>query len=469
MFAARQFDADIGDEAHGDAVGDGEGQRDRDDGEQRREQFGGVVPGQVAHAAEHQQGHEHQGAAGGEFRHHARQRRQEYGEQEQDADSHCGQPGAAAAGNARHAFHVTGHRGAAEAGADHAGGTVGLQRPVQVTHRPLPVHQAGAVGNAHQGAGGVEQVDEQERGYHADHAHVQGAGNIQLQKGRGHVRRRGHQPLPGHQPGEQTRTRHCQDAQQDGAGNAAHAQAGNEQETDAREHGLGPGQVAQGEDGGGTGYNDTAVLQADKPDEQAHPATHGQAQVHGDAVQHPAAQAGNADDDEQHPGKEHRAQSHLPAIAQAADHRVGEECVHAHARRQPHRPVGVQAHDQAGQRRGQAGGNETGALVDARGSHHLRVDEDDVGHGDKGGATRQQLGADFGTVFGEPEAAFQESDNFVCHVGLMIDPVAIVTLWAGDKYIGVRVKLPDRWGQSKISGEFRGQSKNFARNFTLTP
>ena len=24
------------------------------------------------------------------------------------------------------------------------------------------------------------------------------------------------------------------------------------------------------------------------------------------------------------------------------------------------------------------------------------------------------------------------------------------------------------WGQSKISGEFRGQSKNFAGNFTLT-
>ena len=33
-------------------------------------------------------------------------------------------------------------------------------------------------------------------------------------------------------------------------------------ETDGREHGLGPGQVAQGEDGGGTGDNDAAVLQA---------------------------------------------------------------------------------------------------------------------------------------------------------------------------------------------------------------
>ena len=81
-------------------------------------------------------------------------------------------------------------------------------------------------------------------------------------------------------------------------------------------------------------------------------------------------------------------------------------------------------------------------------------------------------------MFGEAEATVQEFGDLVFHVRfrskkcnynvvLMIDRVGNATLYAGDNYIGVRVKLSDRWGQSKIA--LIGVDGRIGGDFTLTP
>ena len=56
------------------------------------------------------------------------------------------------------------------------------------------------------------------------------------------------------------------------------------------------------------------------------------------------------------------------------------------------------------------------------------------------------------------------------NVGLMIDPVGIVTLWAGDIYEALSYHCRnslDRWGQSKIA--VIGVDGRIGGDFTLTP
>ncbi|KAI1696490.1 hypothetical protein Ddc_20405 [Ditylenchus destructor] len=146
---------------------------------------------------------------------------------------------------------------------------------------------------------------------------------------------------------------------------------------------------------------------ADHPEEQAHPGAHGVAQADGNAVEQPFTHPRERQAHEQHAGDKHRAQRGFPGVAHGADHGVGEERVQTHARRQAHRPVGVQAHQQATQRGGNAGGNERRAVVNAGVGHDIGVDEDDVGHGDEGGKAGDQLGPHCGAMQAQFEQAFQ--------------------------------------------------------------
>ncbi|MDT4862621.1 hypothetical protein FQZ97_972860 [compost metagenome] len=90
-------------------------------------------------------------------------------------------------------------------------------------------------------------------------------------------------------------------------------------------------------------------------------------------------------------------------MAHGQDHGVGEEGVEAHARRQGDRVVGQQAHDRRTDGRRQAGGNEHRALVHAGFGEHVGVDEEDVGHGQEGGETGEDLAAYRGVMRFEVE------------------------------------------------------------------
>ncbi|MNG07150.1 hypothetical protein D3C84_904390 [compost metagenome] len=80
------------------------------------------------------------------------------------------------------------------------------------------------------------------------------------------------------------------------------------------------------------------------------------------------------------------------------DYCIGEEGVEAHARREGDRVVGDQAHQRRADGRGQAGGDEHGALVHAGFAEDRRIDEEDIGHGQKGSDTGQDFGAYRGVV-----------------------------------------------------------------------
>ncbi len=110
-----------------------------------------------------------------------------------------------------------------------------------------------------------------------------------------------------------------------------------------------------------------------------------------------------ADDEEQHARHEHRAQRDLPGHAHALHHGEGEVGVEPHARCERQRQIREQAHRRGADRRGDAGGDERGAMVDPRGRQDLRVDHDDVGHRQVRGESGQHLGADRSALLAEVE------------------------------------------------------------------
>ncbi|MNC30366.1 hypothetical protein D3C75_786480 [compost metagenome] len=166
-------------------------------------------------------------------------------------------------------------------------------------------------------------------------------------------------------------------------------------------------QRAQLDQGGGAVDDDACGLQADQPEKQSDAGPHGMAQADRDAVEQPFAHFRQGQEHEQHTRDEYCAQCRFPVVAHGADHGVGEEGVKPHARRQAHRPVGVQAHQQAAQRGGDAGGDECRAVIDAGVGHDVGVDEDDVGHGDEGGHPGDHFGSDGAAVLLEFENPLQ--------------------------------------------------------------
>ena len=84
--AADEFDDGVANEAEGDAVGDGVGQRDGEEGDGDGRSFGEVVPVNFAHGVHHQYGDVENGAGGGVARYHLCERREEGGEEEEDAN-----------------------------------------------------------------------------------------------------------------------------------------------------------------------------------------------------------------------------------------------------------------------------------------------------------------------------------------------------------------------------------------------
>ena len=101
---------------------------------------------------------------------------------------------------------------------------------------------------------------------------------------------------------------------------------------------------------------------------------------------------GDGDDDVDQTAQEHHAQGFLPLEAEAEAHGVGEERVEAHAGGLRVRNVGHQAHHERADDGRDDGGEEHSRPTAYRSEDRmLRVDDDDVGHGEE----RGQAGHDF--------------------------------------------------------------------------
>ncbi len=347
----------------------------------------------VRHAAHHQHRHVDQRASGGVGRNHPGQGGEEHRRDEQDADHHSRQASATTCSDTRRALDIAGHRWHADHGAEHARGAVSLQGPRQVLDASVRRDQVGALCDAHQRAGGIEHVYEQKCQHHADHADVEHPGDIHGHPGRRQARRHRHHPAELDQPQAPAGQGHADDADEDGAEHPLVAEDGDQQEAQRRQQRARLVQRAELDQRGRAVDDDARGLQADQSEKQSDAGSHGMAQADRDAVEQPLAHFRQGQEHEQHARDEHCAQRRFPVVAHGADHGVGEECVQAHARCQAHRPVGVQAHEQAAECGGDAGGDERRAVVDAGVGHDVRVDEDDVRHGDEGGHPGDQFGA----------------------------------------------------------------------------
>ncbi len=210
-----------------------------------------------------------------------------------------------------------------------------------------------------------------------------------------------------HQAQAPTGQGHGNDADQNRAEHAVVAEDRNQQKAHRRQQRCRLVQRPELDQGGRAVDDDAGGFQADHPKKQTDPGAHGMPQADRDAVEQPLADARQRQQHKQHPGDKHCTQGGLPVIAHGADHGVGEKRIQAHARRQAHRPVGVQAHQQATEGGGDAGGDKGRTVIDAGIGHDVGVDEDDVGHGDKGGEAGDQLGLHCGAMHAQFEQTFQ--------------------------------------------------------------
>ncbi len=111
--------------------------------------------------------------------------------------------------------------------------------------------------------------------------------------------------------------------------------------------------------------NQSAITEPNHAHEKSDACSHRDAQVPGDADEHPLSESSDGQDHKQDASNEHSTQCGLPRIAHIPDDGVGEESIQSHARGETHRPVGIEPHKKTGQGRGQTGGDKRSALVHA--------------------------------------------------------------------------------------------------------
>src|SRR5471030_17676 len=403
--AGQQLERRVADKAEGDAVGDRVGERHQQRGDRGRHALGAVGPIDFGQVAQHQAGDEQQRRRGRVGRHHAGDGREEQAGQEQQRDDDGGQSRAPTGLHAGRAFDVGGGAGRAEHRAGDDGAAVGQQRLVQARHLAVD-QQAGAAGHAHQRAGGVEHLDQEEGQHHIQDADRQRALDVELQQRRADRRRRRHDAVQRVAAEDKAQRRHHDYADQDRALYLQAVQRDDQQEADDGHDGLWLVQVAQLHQRGRTGDDDAGAFQRDQRQEQSYADGDGGAQRRRYAVDDQLAQLQHADQDEQTAGDEYGAQRGLPRYVHAQHDGVGEVSVKAHAGRHRDRVVGVDAHDHRAQRGGQAGGDEDRVARHAGVAEYGGIDEDDVGHRQEGGDAGHYFGANVGAVCAEFEGRF---------------------------------------------------------------
>ena len=434
------LDDAVGDEAAGDAVGDGVAERHEHGREERRNGFGDVAPldflqGGSHHAADHDQ---HACGRGG--RHGGDDRGEEGGQREADRHDHGGQAGAAAGGDTRGGLHVGGGvRGAAD-GADGGGDGVGEQGLVHLGGEAGTVlksllvlggEDAGTTAGADEGADGVEGVGhgEREDGQQDDRQlrHVgeqrreailgedHAEGLRQLGEGVGDGHGVGHGGLAhrnaddrGDGDGDQHAAAYLEHGEHDGQHQADDEQPDGRIVHDGKARGGLHGIAVLGVRLGGEG-EETDVEEADVGHEQADAAADGVLQHFRNGLDDHLTNLGDGDDDVDQTAQEHHAQGFLPLEAEAEAHGVGEERVEAHAGGLRVRNVGEQAHHERADDGRDDGGEEHAAPRHTGRRQDLRVDDDDVRHCEERGQTGHDLSGHGGAVLFKMEELFHIS------------------------------------------------------------
>ena len=181
------------------------------------------------------------------------------------------------------------------------------------------------------------------------------------------------------------------------------ARRGDQEKADAGEQRRSRAEIAEGDKGFRIADDHTHVVQTDQAKEESDAGADAELEGDRDGIDEPFAQTEDRDEKEADAGEEDGAECCLPRDVHALHHREGEVGVEAHAGRERERQVGEEAHGGRTDRRGDAGGDEGGAVVDAGSGHDAGIDHNDVGHGEPGGDAGEDLGPCVGVVGGEGE------------------------------------------------------------------
>ncbi len=272
---------------------------------------------------------------------------------------------------------------------------------------PVLAHQPGAFGHADQGAGIIEDIDEQEGEDDAHQTNVQRAHDVQLHEGRCQRRRHRHHTAKRREAQHDGHQGDREDADQHRAAHFEVVQRHDQKEAQGSQHRSRLLEVAHADDGGRVADHDSGVMQGDQCQKQADTSGNGRTQGQRDAVDDPFTDAKDRQNEEHHRRDEHCTQRYLPAVTHVQDHGIGKEGVQAHARCKGDRVVGDQPHHRRADGGCQAGGDEYRALVHAGFAEDARVDEQDVGHRQESRDARENLGPHVGVVCLELKQPFQ--------------------------------------------------------------
>ena len=140
-----------------------------------------------------------------------------------------------------------------------------------------------------------------------------------------------------------------------------------------------------------------ALLKADEGDKQADAAGHRGVKLVGNGAQNHLPDAGGGESEKNNAGEKDRAQGRLPGNVHLEADGVSEVGVQAHARRQRDGIARHHAHENGAEGRGQAGGRGDRGQRHSGSGQDGRIDQHDIGHGQKRGDAGQNLGAPVGS------------------------------------------------------------------------
>ena len=394
--AAEGLDERVGDETQRHAFGDVVGENHHDHGHEGRKGFGDVVEIDILDRTEHEHAHQHEGTGGGGRRNEQEEGGEEEGHGEEQTGGEGGHAGAAAFGDAGATFDESCDCRGAEHGAYGGADGVGHECFLHVFHVALGVHHLRVGGGADERADGVENVHEHEREDGERHVGVEERLEVELQE-------RGGDGL-GHRQGREAfgDNGHTQGNADEGAGGnavekgTAHAEFHQYATEHYAEHGerRHGGEGAERNEGGGIGYDDARVLQTDEGDEKADARRDGEAKGLRDAVDNLLAHVEGREQDEDDALNKDGGERRLPAVAHTGHEGEGKEGIDAHAGGLGEGQLGEECDEHRAECRSQGGGGEHGAFVHAGRGEDVGVDGEDVAHGQEGGETGHEFGAE---------------------------------------------------------------------------
>src|ERR671921_166329 len=255
---AGEFDQDVGDEAEAYAVGDVEGQRQRQDGQEGRDGLVETVPRDEPDGGHHQKA-DHDEGGGGHGRDEQRviaprgvryreraaedrdQRRERQGEQKEEPNDHARHAGSTSLGDPRPALYIAGNRTGAHAAAENGRQRIDQQNAPGLRHPALLIQELAFLGHGEHGPHGVEEIRHEEGEDHGQKRELQDLPHSEhpAPDSRG-VEAEVHYPFRGrHDPEEHAYNARYEDPDYDDASQAARHERERDYEPERREqHGA---------------------------------------------------------------------------------------------------------------------------------------------------------------------------------------------------------------------------------------